>query len=97
MTLIISNIYLERSQMTDNAQYIADYLIGNGWTQNAVAGILGNMEQESTIQDCGRTSNMRTCLEGTVWCSGRRQRNIPPGLTGTATPGVETPAVRPFT
>ena len=49
MTLIISNIYLERSQMTDNAQYIADYLIGNGWTQNAVAGILGNMEQESTM------------------------------------------------
>ena len=47
MTLIISNMYLERSQMTDNAQYIADYLIGNGWTQNAVAGILGNMEQES--------------------------------------------------
>ena len=49
MALIISNVYLERSQMKDNAQYIADYLISNGWTQNAVAGILGNMEQESTM------------------------------------------------
>ena len=49
MALIISNMYLERSQMKDNAQYIADYLISNGWTQNAVAGILGNMERESTM------------------------------------------------
>lgn len=49
MALLISNMYLERGQMTDNAQYIADYLTGNGWTQNAVAGILGNMEQESTM------------------------------------------------
>ena len=35
MALLISNMYLERGQMTDNAQYIADYLTGNGWTQNA--------------------------------------------------------------
>ena len=49
MALIISNMYLERSQMRDNAQYIADYLIANGWTQNAVAGILGNIERESTM------------------------------------------------
>ena len=49
MALLISNMYLERGQMTDNAQYIADYLTGNGWTQNAVAGILGNMEQELSL------------------------------------------------
>ena len=30
MALIISNAYLSQSQMTDNAQYIADYLINKG-------------------------------------------------------------------
>ena len=33
MALIISNAYLSQSQMTDNAQYIADYLINKGWTR----------------------------------------------------------------
>ena len=49
MALIISNAYLSQSQMTDNAQYIADYLINKGWTRNAIAGILGNMQRESTL------------------------------------------------
>ena len=49
MALIISNAYLSQSQMTDNAQYIADYLFARGWTQNAIAGILGNMQRESTM------------------------------------------------
>ena len=49
MSLIISNAYLSQPQMTDNAQYIADYLFARGWTQNAIAGILGNMQRESTM------------------------------------------------
>ena len=49
MALIISNAYLSQPQMTDNAQYIADYLYARGWTQNAIAGILGNMQRESTM------------------------------------------------
>lgn len=44
-----SNSYLTLSQMTVNAQYILDYLRSRGWTKNAVCGMLGNMQTESTI------------------------------------------------
>jgi hypothetical protein len=40
---------LTMEEMTVNAQYILDYLTGKGWTKNAVCGILGNMQSESTI------------------------------------------------
>ena len=32
-----------------NAQYIWNYLRNEGWTKNAVAGMLGNMQSESSI------------------------------------------------
>ena len=35
--------------MTINAQYILNYLTGKGWTKEAVCGMLGNMQTESTI------------------------------------------------
>lgn len=44
-----SNSYLTKSQMKVNAQYILNYLRSRGWTKNAVCGMLGNMETESTI------------------------------------------------
>ncbi len=44
-----SNSYLTTKQMTVNAQYILNYLRGKGWTKNAVCGMLGNMQTESTI------------------------------------------------
>lgn len=47
--LYCSNSYLSISQMKVNAQYILDYLRGQGWTKNAVCGMLGNMQTESTI------------------------------------------------
>jgi hypothetical protein len=43
------NFYLTLPQMTENAQYILDYLIDRGWTRNAICGMLGNMQTESTI------------------------------------------------
>lgn len=49
MAIISGNFYLNRSQMLGNAQYILDYLTGRGWSKNAVCGMLGNMEKESTI------------------------------------------------
>ena len=49
MALTISNAYLTTAQMAGNAQYIADYLIARDWTQNAIAGMLGNMQRESNI------------------------------------------------
>ena len=40
---------LNQTQMETNALYIWNYLGSRGWSLNAVAGILGNMECESTI------------------------------------------------
>lgn len=48
-TLYNSNSYLTLDQMKVNAQYILDYLRNRGWTKNAVCGMLGNMQTESTI------------------------------------------------
>lgn len=43
------NGYLTIQQMTVNAQYILNYLLAKGWTKNAICGMLGNMQTESTI------------------------------------------------
>lgn len=48
-SIYCSNSFLTLSQMTVNAQYILDYLRSRGWTKNAVCGMLGNMQTESTI------------------------------------------------
>lgn len=40
---------LTQSEQALNARYIWNYLRNQGWTMNAVAGILGNMQSESTI------------------------------------------------
>lgn len=44
-----SNKPLPLAEMTVNAQYILNYLRDRGWTKNAVCGMLGNMQVESTI------------------------------------------------
>ena len=49
LTIYCSNSYLAQSQMASNAQYILNYLRARGWTKNAVCGMLGNMQTESTI------------------------------------------------
>jgi len=43
------NRYLTLEEMTENAQYILTYLTAIGWTKQAVCGMLGNMETESSI------------------------------------------------
>lgn len=40
---------LTMEQMKINANYIYSYLSNKGWTKNAIAGILGNMQSESSI------------------------------------------------
>jgi len=47
--VVTKNAYLTREEMTINANYIMNYLLQRGWTKNAIAGMLGNMETESTI------------------------------------------------
>lgn len=46
---IKGNRYLTIGEMQNNAQIIFTYLTNRGWTINAVAGLLGNMQKESTI------------------------------------------------
>lgn len=54
---------LSQALKETNASYIYKYLSNKGWTKNAVAGMLGNMEAESSInpgrwqsEDVGNTS-----------------------------------------
>lgn len=46
---ISGNRYLSMAEMKINAYEIWEFLYGEGWTINAVAGILGNMQSESSI------------------------------------------------
>lgn len=40
---------LDSDEMETNAIYICLYLMANGWTLNAICGMLGNMQVESSI------------------------------------------------
>lgn len=44
-----ANRYLTQAEMEKNAAYIWAYLSRCGWSMSAVAGMLGNMQSESTI------------------------------------------------
>lgn len=46
---IKGNKYLNQSEMQNNAQIIYNYLHDKGWSDNAIAAVLGNMQEESTI------------------------------------------------
>lgn len=49
MVWIGGNRYLSHSEMENNAKIIWTYLSSQGWTLEAVAAMLGNMQSESTI------------------------------------------------
>lgn len=46
---IASDQYLNQQHRNENAKLIWAYLTGLGWSETAVAGILGNMDVESTM------------------------------------------------
>lgn len=46
---IYGNRYLSQSEMENNARLVWNYFGPLGWSLNAVAGMLGNMQRESTI------------------------------------------------
>ena len=47
--VVSGNRYLTEAEMQINARYIYQFFTKQGWTVNAIAGLLGNMERESTI------------------------------------------------
>lgn len=46
---IKGNRFLGTGEMQNNAEIVKDTMLNNGWTKNAIAGMLGNMQVESTI------------------------------------------------
>lgn len=48
-TFYSGNRWLTLDEMKVNARYIYNYLAPRGWTLNAIAGMLGNMQTESTL------------------------------------------------
>lgn len=46
---VSKNAYLTLAEMTENAENILGSLLAKNWTRNAICGILGNMQTESTI------------------------------------------------
>jgi len=49
MSWVSGNRYLSQSEMENNAQLIYSYFTAKGYSINAIAGMLGNMESESDI------------------------------------------------
>lgn len=49
MGVTSANRYLTRSEMEGNAEVIASVFLANGWSVNAIAAMLGNMQSESGI------------------------------------------------
>lgn len=49
MAVTSANRYLTRAEMEGNAKAIAFVFLANGWSLNAIAAMLGNMESESGI------------------------------------------------
>lgn len=80
---ITGNRYLTQAEMETNARYIYNYLGNRGWSVNAIAGMLGNMQSESTINpgiwenlDAGNGPGYGLVqwtpyTKYTEWCAGR--------------------------
>lgn len=46
---IKGNRYLSTGEMQNNAQIVYPYLLDRGWSVNAISGLMGNMQVESTV------------------------------------------------
>lgn len=98
-TFHTGNYYLSNSEMQDNALYIYKYLSARGWSRNAIAGLLGNFQAESTINpgiwqslDEGDTSAGYGLVQWTPatkyleWCS---NNGLEPSHMGSALQRIE--------
>lgn len=84
--MISNNKYLTQGEMESNAKEIYTYLSDKGWTINAISGLLGNMQRESTINP-GLWQSLKegNYSGGYGLCSGLRQPNIQIGQRLTDT------------
>ena len=56
--ICVENRALSTEEMKPNAQYIWQYLGTRGWSMNAVAALLGNMQEESSMSPCRWEGNV---------------------------------------
>lgn len=63
MAWIAGNYRLSTSEMENNADIIIAYFRSKGWTDNAIAGMLGNMQTESRLNP-GAWENYEEPAEG---------------------------------
>jgi surface antigen len=72
--ICVKNSYnISLDEMKPNAQYIWNYLGTRGWTMNAVAGLLGNLQQESKMSPAVWES---TIDGSTIKADGRQELNM---------------------
>lgn len=64
---IKGNRYLTMAEMQNNATIIVSYFEAAGWTVNAIAGMLGNMQTESTINP-GIWENLDPTMPANLGC-----------------------------
>lgn len=86
--VVSRNGYLTLEEMTENAEYILGYLLTKGWTREAICGMLGNMQTESTINpgiwqnlDAGNTRlgfGLVQWTPATKYLNWANQRNLSP-------------------
>lgn len=50
--IVCKNEYLTKAEMYGNASHIATRFLAEGWNKASIAGMLGNMERESTMSPC---------------------------------------------
>lgn len=68
--------YLNESEKQLYARYICKVLMGYGWTLNAVAGLLGNLDKESTLNpDLQEKNNSRSGYGLAQWTPGSKLVN----------------------
>lgn len=89
---IATDVYLQQSMRDSNAQLIYNYLSALGWTREAIAGILGNMDVESSVNPAlieGR--NVHTLIDNNTCLSINGSTGVGlvqwTGLTQTAPAG----------
>ena len=78
MAVVCSNSYLQAysEQWIENGQYIASFFSSAGWTPNAIAGILGNIARECTMNpglwESFQTGNTNVGLGLVQWTPGSK-------------------------
>lgn len=87
--VISSNRWLSASEQTINAKYIWEKLKAFGWSEQAIAGVLGNMQVESTINpgiweglnpnNTSRGFGMVQYTPGSMVLNRAAEVNVPPG------------------